>query len=105
MGATNPSGWSGVIKVKTPAGTTLGYILLYSNPRRPWSSSSARLGASSQQLVWMFLRWSLRDLVAGICDSAEVTIEQVGVARAVFQRGSNGGIRDCARAKSTCSGS
>lgn len=32
MGATNPSGWSGVIKVKTPAGTTLGYILLYSNP-------------------------------------------------------------------------
>jgi hypothetical protein len=32
MGATNPSGWSGVIKVKTPAGATLGYILLYSNP-------------------------------------------------------------------------
>jgi len=30
--ATNPSGWSGVIKVKTPAGTTLGYLLLYSNP-------------------------------------------------------------------------
>jgi len=30
--ATNPSGWSGVIKVKTPAGTTLGYILLYTNP-------------------------------------------------------------------------
>jgi len=30
--ATNPSGWSGVLKVKTPAGTTLGYILLYSNP-------------------------------------------------------------------------
>ncbi len=24
MGATNPSGWSGVLKVKTPAGTTLG---------------------------------------------------------------------------------
>ncbi|HOQ48152.1 MAG TPA: hypothetical protein PK157_22790, partial [Bryobacteraceae bacterium] len=32
MGATNPSGWAGVIKVKTPAGTTLGYILLYANP-------------------------------------------------------------------------
>jgi hypothetical protein len=32
MGASNPSGWSGVIKVKTPAGTTLGYMLLYSNP-------------------------------------------------------------------------
>jgi hypothetical protein len=30
--ASNPSGWSGVLKVKTPAGTTLGYILLYSNP-------------------------------------------------------------------------
>ena len=32
MPASNPSGWSGVLKVKTPAGTTLGYILLYSNP-------------------------------------------------------------------------
>lgn len=32
MGANNPSGWSGVIKVKTPAGATAGYILLYSNP-------------------------------------------------------------------------
>ena len=32
MSASNPSGWSGVLKVKTPAGTTLGYILLYSNP-------------------------------------------------------------------------
>jgi hypothetical protein len=31
MGATNPSGWSGVIKVKNPAGATAGYILLYSN--------------------------------------------------------------------------
>lgn len=30
--ATNPSGWSGVLKVKTPAGITLGYILLYTNP-------------------------------------------------------------------------
>jgi hypothetical protein len=30
--ANNPSGWSGVLKVKTPAGTTLGYILLYTNP-------------------------------------------------------------------------
>jgi len=30
--ATNPSGWAGVLKVKTPAGTTLGYILLYTNP-------------------------------------------------------------------------
>jgi len=30
--ANNPSGWSGVLKVKTPTGTTLGYILLYSNP-------------------------------------------------------------------------
>ena len=32
MGATNPSGWSGVLKVKTPAGAAAGYILLYSNP-------------------------------------------------------------------------
>jgi hypothetical protein len=32
MGATNPSGWAGVLKVKTPAGGTAGYILLYSNP-------------------------------------------------------------------------
>ena len=32
MAATNPSGWSGVLKVKTPAGATAGYILLYSNP-------------------------------------------------------------------------
>ncbi|HNY39622.1 MAG TPA: hypothetical protein PKJ41_04475 [Bryobacteraceae bacterium] len=30
--AINPSGWSGVIKVKTPTGATAGYILLYSNP-------------------------------------------------------------------------
>jgi len=30
--ANNPSGWAGVIRVKTPAGATLGYILLYSNP-------------------------------------------------------------------------
>jgi hypothetical protein len=30
--ANNPSGWAGVIKVKTPGGATLGYILLYSNP-------------------------------------------------------------------------
>ncbi len=32
MGASNPSGWSGVLKVKNPAGATAGYILLYSNP-------------------------------------------------------------------------
>jgi len=32
MSATNPNGWAGVLKVKTPAGTTLGYILLYTNP-------------------------------------------------------------------------
>ena len=32
MAANNPSGWSGVLKVKTPAGATLGYILLYTNP-------------------------------------------------------------------------
>jgi hypothetical protein len=32
MGASNPSGWSGVLKVKTPSGSTLGYILLYTNP-------------------------------------------------------------------------
>jgi hypothetical protein len=32
MSATNPSGWAGVLKVKTPAGSTLGYILLYTNP-------------------------------------------------------------------------
>ncbi len=30
--ASNPSGWAGVIKVKTPAGATAGYILLYTNP-------------------------------------------------------------------------
>ncbi|MBE0658120.1 MAG: hypothetical protein IH602_10545 [Bryobacteraceae bacterium] len=32
MSASNPSGWAGVLKVKTPSGTTLGYVLLYSNP-------------------------------------------------------------------------
>ena len=32
MGATNPNGWSGVLKVKNPAGATAGYILLYTNP-------------------------------------------------------------------------
>jgi hypothetical protein len=32
MGASNPSGWSGVIKVKNPAGANVGYILLYSSP-------------------------------------------------------------------------
>ena len=30
--ASNPSGWAGVVKVKNPAGTTVGYILLYTNP-------------------------------------------------------------------------
>jgi hypothetical protein len=30
--ANNPSGWAGVVKVKNPAGTTVGYILLYTNP-------------------------------------------------------------------------
>jgi len=30
--ASNPSGWAGVLKVKAPDGSTLGYILLYSNP-------------------------------------------------------------------------
>jgi hypothetical protein len=29
--ANNATGWSGVIKVKTPAGATLGHILLYTN--------------------------------------------------------------------------
>jgi hypothetical protein len=32
MSASNPSGWSGVLKVKDPAGATAGYILLYTNP-------------------------------------------------------------------------
>ena len=32
MGASNPSGWAGMLKVKNPAGATAGYILLYSNP-------------------------------------------------------------------------
>ena len=32
QGASNPSGWSSVIKVKNPAGVTAGYLLLYSNP-------------------------------------------------------------------------
>ncbi len=31
VGASNPSGWSGCIKVKNPAGVTAGYLLLYSN--------------------------------------------------------------------------
>jgi len=30
--ATNPSGWSGVIRVKTPTGATLGHLLLSSTP-------------------------------------------------------------------------
>ncbi|MFB3924401.1 MAG: hypothetical protein ACE145_21985, partial [Terriglobia bacterium] len=30
--ANNPSGWAGVLKVKSPAGAILGYILLYANP-------------------------------------------------------------------------
>jgi hypothetical protein len=32
MGATNPNGWAGVLKVKNPAEVTAGYILRYSNP-------------------------------------------------------------------------
>jgi len=32
MAATNPSGWAGMLKVKTPAGATLGHLLLYTNP-------------------------------------------------------------------------
>ena len=32
MAVSNPTGWVGVLKVKTPAGTTLGYILLYASP-------------------------------------------------------------------------
>ena len=32
MAATNPSGWSGVLKVKAPDGNVLGHILLYTNP-------------------------------------------------------------------------
>ena len=31
MSATNPFGWSVLIKVKNPAGITAGYILLHSN--------------------------------------------------------------------------
>jgi hypothetical protein len=27
MGATNPNGWAGVLKVKTPSGAAAGYIL------------------------------------------------------------------------------
>jgi hypothetical protein len=30
--ANNPNGWAGAIKVKTPAGVTVGYVLLYTNP-------------------------------------------------------------------------
>jgi hypothetical protein len=30
--ANNPSGWAGVLKVKAPAGATLGFILIYSSP-------------------------------------------------------------------------
>jgi hypothetical protein len=32
MGAANPSGWPGVIKVRTPTGASLDNMLLYSNP-------------------------------------------------------------------------
>ena len=32
VGTVSPSGWSGSLKVKNPAGVTAGYILLYSNP-------------------------------------------------------------------------
>jgi hypothetical protein len=32
VAASNPSGWSGMLKVKSAAGVTAGYILLYSNP-------------------------------------------------------------------------
>jgi hypothetical protein len=32
MAANNPSGWSGVLKVKNLDGTTLGHVLLYTNP-------------------------------------------------------------------------
>ena len=32
IGAANPSGWFGVLKLKKPARATAGYILLYSNP-------------------------------------------------------------------------
>jgi hypothetical protein len=32
VGASNPCGWPGCLKVKNPAGVTAGYILLYSNP-------------------------------------------------------------------------
>ncbi len=30
--ANNPSGWAGTLKVKTPSGETLGYVLLYTDP-------------------------------------------------------------------------
>jgi hypothetical protein len=30
--ANNPSGWSGMLKLKAPGGAILGYVLLYSNP-------------------------------------------------------------------------
>jgi hypothetical protein len=43
MAATNPSGWSGVNQGQNPAGATLCYILLYSDPRRSlWASARAR---------------------------------------------------------------
>ena len=29
--ANNPSGWAGTLKVKSPAGEIIGYILLYTN--------------------------------------------------------------------------
>jgi len=32
MAATNPFGWSGVLRVKAPDGNVLGHILLYTNP-------------------------------------------------------------------------
>jgi hypothetical protein len=31
MNASNPSGWAGLIKVKSPDGTTFGYVLLYAS--------------------------------------------------------------------------
>jgi hypothetical protein len=30
--ANNPSGWAGVIKIKTPSGATIGHVLLYTDP-------------------------------------------------------------------------
>ena len=76
MGATNPSGWSGVLKVKNPAGVTAGYILLYSNPYSKGKPMKLRLdhtqrlnlralmGAQRADVGSIRAIWALQDKIA-----------------------------------------